>query len=84
MGVESQIDELLDPERDEVGNQLELARLSKAVKQGVGRLVVAAGETSGACVQALRVTHLRELRMPPCGPDYGTGFGSAIHAMSSV
>ena len=29
------------------------------VLEGVGRLVVAGGETSGACVQALGVTRLR-------------------------
>lgn len=38
MGLESQIDELLDPERDEVGKQLELARLPKAVRHSKERL----------------------------------------------
>jgi transcriptional regulator with XRE-family HTH domain len=38
MGLESQIDELLDPERDEVGKRLELARLPKAVRHSKERL----------------------------------------------
>jgi 3-dehydrotetronate 4-kinase len=37
-----------------------LARVALGlVEQGVGRLVVAGGETSGACVQALHIEHLR-------------------------
>jgi uncharacterized protein YgbK (DUF1537 family) len=37
-----------------------LARVAAGlVQRGVGRLVVAGGETSGACVQALGITRLR-------------------------
>jgi 3-dehydrotetronate 4-kinase len=37
-----------------------LARIAKGlVEQGVGKLVVAGGETSGACVQALGITHMQ-------------------------
>jgi len=38
MGLESQIDEILDPERDDVGKRLELARLPKAVRHPRERL----------------------------------------------
>ncbi len=45
-----------------VGEMLEqaLARIAKGlVKRGVGQLVIAGGETSGACVQALGITRMR-------------------------
>ena len=40
--------------------ELTLARIAKGLVQtGVGQLLVAGGETSGACVQALGITRLR-------------------------
>ena len=45
-----------------------LARIAQGlVEAGVGRLVIAGGETSGACVQALGLTRLR------IGPQIDTG-----------
>lgn len=60
-----------------------LARVAAGlVERGAGRLVVAGGETSGACVQALGVKQLRigaqiDPGVPWCHAD--TGAGHAIH-----
>jgi uncharacterized protein YgbK (DUF1537 family) len=55
-----------------------LARVAAAlVQRGVGRLVVAGGETSGACVQALGITRLR------IGPQIAPGV-PWCHAVSAL
>jgi 3-dehydrotetronate 4-kinase len=65
----------------QAGSQVELALSQIAaglVAAGVGRLVVAGGETSGACVQALGITQLRigpqiDPGVPGCHAELASG-----------
>jgi uncharacterized protein YgbK (DUF1537 family) len=62
-----------------------LARIAAAlVASGVGRLIVAGGETSGACVQALEVQALRigaqiDVGVPWCHADQVAGRSQGLH-----
>lgn len=67
-----------------VGNLIEgaLSAISVGlVKLGVGQLVVAGGETSGACVQALGISELRIGRQIDPGVPwaYGESFAGPLH-----
>jgi uncharacterized protein YgbK (DUF1537 family) len=58
------------------------------VEQGVGQLVVAGGETSGACVEALAIASLRigpqiDPGVPWCHAEWGVAHGSLHLALKS-
>lgn len=72
---------------DAAGAMIEqaLARIAVAlVESGVGRLIVAGGETSGACVQALALQQLRigpqiDVGVPWCHAEPAAGRSQGLH-----